>query len=78
MGKLIKGIRKYIMPSVIYNRGARSICGEEKSKRLVSLVEESRYLVVHNGSHGPHIGRENPNLMNDTTLSFLEENSISG
>jgi pimeloyl-ACP methyl ester carboxylesterase len=46
--------------------------GEERVKRLSSLVKGSRYLVVPNGSHRPHMLRENPILVNDTILEFLE------
>ncbi|AWB44685.1 alpha/beta hydrolase [Paenibacillus sp. CAA11] len=52
--------------------------GEEKVKRLASLVKESRYHVVQNGSHRPHMVRENPIEVNDTILQFLEHNKAPG
>lgn len=46
--------------------------GEERVKQLGSLVKGSKYLVVPNGSHRPHMLRENPTLVNDTIHQFLE------
>ncbi|UQZ81015.1 Tropinesterase [Paenibacillus konkukensis] len=45
--------------------------GEERVKRLASLVKGSNYFVVPGGSHRPHMVRENPILVNDTILQFL-------
>ncbi|WP_231637518.1 alpha/beta fold hydrolase [Paenibacillus sp. FJAT-27812] len=50
--------------------------GEEKLKLLVSIVKESSYLVVAGGSHRPHMIRENPVLVNDSILAFLDANPI--
>lgn len=50
--------------------------GEERVKQLVSLVKGSKYLVVLNGSHRPHMLRENPTLVNDTILQFLETHPL--
>ncbi|MNV67321.1 2-succinyl-6-hydroxy-2,4-cyclohexadiene-1-carboxylate synthase [compost metagenome] len=47
--------------------------GEDKVKQLASLIKESRYHVVQNGSHRPHMVRENPVAVNDMILQFLEE-----
>ncbi|OAB41914.1 alpha/beta hydrolase [Paenibacillus glacialis] len=46
--------------------------GEERVKQLASLVKGSKYLVIPNGGHRPHMLRENPTLVNDTILQFLE------
>jgi pimeloyl-ACP methyl ester carboxylesterase len=45
--------------------------GEEKIKQLSALVPKSSYLVVPGGSHGPHMLRENPTLVNETIFRFL-------
>ncbi len=47
--------------------------GEERVKQLCSLVRGSKNLVVPNGSHRPHMLRENPTLVNDTIFQFLEK-----
>ncbi|NOU70922.1 alpha/beta fold hydrolase [Paenibacillus sp. LMG 31458] len=49
--------------------------GEEKIRHLSSLVKGSNYLIVSNGSHRPHMLRENPSLVNDAILQFLDANS---
>ncbi|MDF2723918.1 MAG: alpha/beta hydrolase, partial [Paenibacillus sp.] len=48
--------------------------GEDKVKRLSSLVSGSSSFVVPGGSHRPHMAREYPVLVNDTILQFLERN----
>ncbi|MDQ0878755.1 pimeloyl-ACP methyl ester carboxylesterase [Paenibacillus sp. V4I3] len=50
--------------------------GEEKIRHLSSLVKGSKYLIVSNGSHRPHMLRENPLLVNDAILQFLDTNSM--
>lgn len=47
--------------------------GEERVKHLSSLVKGSRYLVVPGGSHRPHMLREQPILVNDSILEFLDK-----
>lgn len=46
---------------------------EEDVMKVTSLIPNSRYLIVEGGSHRPHMIREQPILVNDTILSFLEE-----
>ncbi|MDQ0874261.1 pimeloyl-ACP methyl ester carboxylesterase [Paenibacillus sp. V4I3] len=50
--------------------------GEEKIIHLSSLVKGSKNLIVSNGSHRPHMLRENPSLVNDAILQFLDANSM--
>ncbi|WP_325176720.1 alpha/beta fold hydrolase [Paenibacillus alkalitolerans] len=50
--------------------------GEERVKRLSSLVKGSQYLVVPGGSHRPHMLRESPVFVNDAILEFLAANPI--
>ncbi|MEK8128820.1 alpha/beta hydrolase [Paenibacillus filicis] len=59
-------------PSLFITGEHDPYAGEERVKRLTWLVKGSTYLVVPNASHRPHMVRENPTLVNDTILQFLE------
>ncbi|WP_010273126.1 alpha/beta fold hydrolase [Paenibacillus senegalensis] len=50
--------------------------GEEKLKRLCTLVRGSEALIVPGCSHRPHMLRENPVLVNDTILDFIASHPI--
>lgn len=50
--------------------------GEERVRRLSALVTGSTYKVVAGGSHRPHMLREQPILVNDTILDFLERHPL--
>ncbi|UVI33274.1 alpha/beta fold hydrolase [Paenibacillus spongiae] len=63
-------------PSLFITGEHDPFAGEERVKQLTSLVHGSKYLVVPNGSHRPHMLRENPVLVNDTILQFLESNDF--
>ncbi|WP_152393216.1 alpha/beta fold hydrolase [Paenibacillus guangzhouensis] len=47
--------------------------GEERVRRLASIVRGSRYLVIPNGSHRPHMLRESPVQVNEAILQFLDQ-----
>ncbi|MFD0717660.1 alpha/beta fold hydrolase [Paenibacillus sp. GCM10027626] len=49
---------------------------EEDLKRVTSLIRNSRYVIVPDCSHRPHMIRENPVFVNDTIMQFLS--SIRG
>lgn len=59
-------------PSLFVTGEHDPFVGEAKIIELASLVKDSKYLVIPNGSHRPHMVRENPTLVNDTILQFLE------
>ncbi|MCZ8513895.1 alpha/beta hydrolase [Paenibacillus filicis] len=46
---------------------------EEDLKRVTNLIRDSRYVIVPECSHRPHMSRENPVFVNDTILRFLEK-----
>jgi pimeloyl-ACP methyl ester carboxylesterase len=71
-------LRSINCPALFITGENDKFVGEDRVKRLSSLVKGSRYLVVPNGSHRPHMLRENPILVNDTILDFLEAHSIEG
>jgi pimeloyl-ACP methyl ester carboxylesterase len=64
-------IRSITCPALFITGEHDPFVGEEKIKRLVTLVKGSRYVVIPNGSHRPHMLRENPTLVNDTIFQFL-------
>ncbi|MFE4712661.1 alpha/beta fold hydrolase [Paenibacillus sp. NPDC056722] len=64
-------LRSIECPSLFITGEHDQYVGEERVKHLASLVKGSHYLVVPNGSHRPHMVRENPALVNDTILQFL-------
>ncbi len=45
---------------------------EADLKRVTTLIHNSSYVVVPGCSHRPHMSRENPELVNDTILQFIE------
>ncbi|NOU82136.1 alpha/beta fold hydrolase [Paenibacillus sp. LMG 31459] len=47
----------------------------DKIIQLVSLIKGSQCLIVPGAGHPPHMGREQPVLVNDTILEFLAKNS---
>jgi pimeloyl-ACP methyl ester carboxylesterase len=47
----------------------------DKIIQLVSLIKGSQCLIVPGAGHRPHMGREQPVLVNDTILEFLAKNS---
>lgn len=63
-------------PSLFISGEHDQFAGEDRLKRLSSLVKGSRYLVVPGGSHRPHMLRESPVLVNDSILEFLASNPI--
>lgn len=63
-------------PSLFITGEHDKFVGEERLKRLGSLVKGSRYLVVPGGSHRPHMLRESPVFVNDSILEFLASNPI--
>ena len=46
--------------------------GEDKVNYLASLIKEVRILIIPGAGHRPHMGREQPILVNDTILEFLK------
>jgi len=64
----ISGIR---CPALFMAGQHDPFASEEKLRYLSSLVPGSRYVVVTNGSHRPHMLRESPVYVNDTILEFL-------
>ena len=69
----LSGIR---CPALFITGEHDPFAGEERVKRLSSLVRGSRYLVVPGGSHRPHMLRESPVYVNDSILEFLAANPI--
>ncbi|GIP40692.1 alpha/beta hydrolase [Paenibacillus sp. J31TS4] len=50
--------------------------GEARVKRLSALVAGSRSVVVPGAGHRPHMGREQPVLVNDLLLDWLQEHPL--
>lgn len=69
-------LRSIRCPSLFISGEHDQFAGEERLKRLGSLVKGSRYLVVPGGSHRPHMLRERPVFVNDSILEFLASNPI--
>jgi pimeloyl-ACP methyl ester carboxylesterase len=69
-------LRSIRCPSLFISGEHDQFAGEERLKRLNSLVKGSRYLVVPGGSHRPHMLRESPVFVNDSILEFLASNPI--
>ncbi|TDF99730.1 alpha/beta fold hydrolase [Paenibacillus piri] len=65
-------------PSLFITGEHDPFVGEAKIKYLSSLVKGSRFLVVQEGSHRPHMLRESPLYVNDSILEFIGSNRISG
>ncbi|GAA0398201.1 alpha/beta hydrolase [Paenibacillus motobuensis] len=69
----LSGIR---CPSLFITGEHDPFAGEEKIRKLSSLVQESQYLVISDCSHRPHTVKEKPVLVNDSILQFLSRTSI--
>ncbi|MFD1175808.1 alpha/beta fold hydrolase [Paenibacillus puldeungensis] len=69
----LEQLRSIQCPALFITGEHDPFVGKEKIKRLASLVKQSRYHIVQNGSHRPHMVREYPIEVNDTILQFLEQ-----
>ncbi|MWV42015.1 alpha/beta fold hydrolase [Paenibacillus sp. HJL G12] len=63
-------------PSLLITGEHDPFVGEEKIRRLGSLIQHSEIMVVQGGSHRPHMVREQPVQVNDRILQFLADHPI--
>ncbi|GMK37368.1 hypothetical protein PCCS19_04210 [Paenibacillus sp. CCS19] len=64
-------LRSISCPALFITGEHDPYAGEDKVRRLSSLVADSMYHVVKNGSHRPHMVREYPVQVNDQILQYL-------
>ena len=65
-------LRSISVPTLLISGEHDPFVGETKLLHLAGLVPDSQYLVVQGSSHRPHMLREQPILVNEAILSFLQ------
>lgn len=69
-------LRSIACPALFMTGEHDPFAGEASVKHLSSIVAGSEYFVVQGGSHRPHMLRENPIVVNDAIMRFLEEHAL--
>jgi pimeloyl-ACP methyl ester carboxylesterase len=69
-------IRSIRCPALLIAGEHDNFVDENKLMYLSSLIKGSKHLVVPGGSHRPHMLREQPILVNDAMIEFIEANPL--